>query len=82
MLCPLGRLKADPPDIRSRLTMIGAITSNAASDSRVSEIGRVTRTAGDPSAIASARRSCCSAIGPRMTPMIAGASGISRARMR
>ena len=53
----------------------------AASASSVAEIGWVTKTLGSPSLIASARRNCVSASGPRISPMIAGATGMSQRRM-
>ena len=54
----------------------------AARTSTVAEIGRVTNTIHDPSAAASARLRCCSAIGPRIAPITAGASGICQHRIK
>lgn len=45
-------------------------------------IGLETRIEGSPSETASARRSSVSASGPRITPIMSGASGMPKRRMR
>ena len=55
--------------------MSGPSTAAAASASSAAESGCVTNTLMSPWLMARARRSCCSAKGPRMRPMIAGATG-------
>ena len=53
----------------------GAMTTAAATASRPAEMGWVTKIVGLPWLIASARRSCCSASGPRIRPTTTGAIG-------
>ena len=57
------------------------MTSNTAVTSRASEIGWVKNTEASPWLIASARRNCCSASGPRIRPTTHGATGTSSTRM-
>jgi hypothetical protein len=43
-----------------------------------SEMGWVTKTEKSPWLIVKARLSCCSANGPRISPMMQGATGMSK----
>ena len=59
----------------------GMISDSATTTHRNTVIGDDTRIAGSPSESVSARRSCCSAIGPRISPTTAGATGMPASRI-
>src|SRR5678816_1445867 len=66
----------------SRFQIGGPIKTSAVTANTAAEIGCVKKIVRSPWLIASARRNCCSASGPRIIPTSTGATGMSKRRIR